>query len=563
MKEWKTTLLIETKNGTNKTREIAIKCGIFQGDTLSPLWFCLALNILSKILNKSRYGYVLNKTRKLKVNHQLYMDDLKLFAATEAELRRLLEIVSSFSQTIGMEMGLDKCAVLNVKRGRIVDGDEIKLWDDSIIACLKPHEAYKYLGIQQALAIRTADVKETLRTKYFTRLKSLLKAKLNSKPLFTSINIWALPCLSYSFGVVRWTSAELKALDIQTRKLLTRYGVHHPHSSASRLYISRHDGGRGLQNIQITHNKIISDMRNYFRSKNSPFYETICQADDFSALQLANPSVNLEERSMEQLSEEWHSKALHGRYPGGLKSDNVLRSESLTYLKAGYLYPETEGRIVAIQDQVVPTRAYMKRITGRNIPTDVCRKCSKSLETIQHVTSSCPILAPKDYMERHNAMAKVFHRELAKKTALIRDTGTLYTYQPCSVLENDVYKLYWDTTMVTDRAISHNRPDIVLFNKTEKLVQIIDITVPADDNIARAYTEKLTKYHDLAFELKEMYGLRKTSILPLIISVNGLVETHMIENTKRLQLDTYLISQAQKEVILGTTRTVRRFLTSS
>ncbi|XP_045460449.1 uncharacterized protein LOC123670910 [Harmonia axyridis] len=48
-----------------------------------------------------------------------------------------------------------------------------------------------------------------------------------------------------------------------------------------------------------------------------------------------------------------------------------------------------------------------------------------------------------------------------------------------------------------------------------------------------------------------------------IISVNGLVEAHMLENTKRLQLDTYLISQAQKQVILGSTRIVRRILTSS
>ncbi|XP_044754301.1 uncharacterized protein LOC123313441 [Coccinella septempunctata] len=518
--------------------------------------------MLSGLLNKSGYGYVLDKVRKLKVSHQLYMDDLKLFAATEDQMRRLLEIVSSFSRTIGMEMGLAKCAVLNVRRGGIIEGDEVKLWDGSRIAYLKPQEGYKYLGVQQALDFKTAEVKESLKTKYFARIRSLLKAKLNSKALFTSINIWALPCISYSFGVVRWTSTELQAVDVQTRKLLTRFGVHHPHSSVSRLYIPRQDGGRGLQNIQITHNKMVLEMRKYFRSKNLPFYETICQADESSALQLAKPTINLREQTLEQLSEEWHSKALHGRYPGNLRSDSILRSESLTYLKAGYLFPETEGRIVAIQDQVIPTRAYIKRITNRNIPTDVCRKCSKFLETVQHVTSSCPILAPRDYMERHNAMAKIFHRELAKRTALMHEEGNLYTYQPCSVLENENFKLYWDTTIVTDRAVPHNRPDIVLFDKAEKSVSIIDVTVPADENISRAYTEKLTKYQDLAFELKEIYRLKKTSILPLIISVNGLVESHITENTRRLQLSTYLISQAQKEVILATARMVRRFLTS-
>ncbi|XP_045463804.1 uncharacterized protein LOC123673362 [Harmonia axyridis] len=504
-----TTLLIDNRGESSMSKEIAIKCGIFQGDTLSPLWFCLALNLLSKLLNKSKYGYIINKTRNCKINHQLYMDDLKLFAANREEMRRLLEIVSSFSQTIGMEMGLDKCAVLDVKRGRVAEG---------------PQETYKYLGIQQALDIKTPEVKDNFKTKYFARLRSLLKAKLNSKALFTAINIWVLPCITYSFGVVRWTAAELQAIDIQTRKLLTRYGIHHPHSSVNRLYISRHEGGRGLQNILITHNKIVSQMRDYFRSRNLPLFKIVCQADEYSALQLAKSSVNLREQSLEQLSEEWHSKALHGRYPGNLKSDNIIKNESLTYLKAGYLHPETEGRLIAIQDQVVPTRAYIKRITGRNIPSDLCRRCSRALETIQHITSSCPILAPKDYMERHNAMARVYHREIATKTGLLQSNDGFYSYQPRD---------------------------------------IIDVSVPADDNITKAYTEKVSKYHDLAFELKEIYGLRKTSIVPLIISVNGLVEAHMLENTKRLQLDTYLISQAQKQVILGTTRIVRKFLASS
>lgn len=163
------------------------------------------------------------------------------------------------------------------------------------------------------------------------------------------------------------------------------------------------------------------------------------QEDESSPVQLAKPSVDLKEQSLEQLLEEWHNKALHGRYPGHLKSNNIIKSESLTYLKAGYLFPETEGRIVAIQDQVVPTRAYIKRITGRNIPTDMCRKCAKTLETIQHVTSSCPIMAPKDYTERHNAMARVYHRELAKKAGLIQDQGKPHTY-------NTNHVMFWKTT---------------------------------------------------------------------------------------------------------------------
>ena len=44
-------------NGTIKTRLRQIRRGIFQGDSLSPLLFCMALNPLSKELNRTGYGY--------------------------------------------------------------------------------------------------------------------------------------------------------------------------------------------------------------------------------------------------------------------------------------------------------------------------------------------------------------------------------------------------------------------------------------------------------------------------------------------------------------------------
>ena len=43
--------------GTVKTRIMQIRRGIFQGDSLSPLLFCMALNPLSTELNRTGCGY--------------------------------------------------------------------------------------------------------------------------------------------------------------------------------------------------------------------------------------------------------------------------------------------------------------------------------------------------------------------------------------------------------------------------------------------------------------------------------------------------------------------------
>ncbi|XP_044760879.1 uncharacterized protein LOC123318334 [Coccinella septempunctata] len=562
MRGWRTQLAVRMEDRTVKLEVIKINRGIFQGDTLSPIWFCMALNPLSMLLNNTNYGYTISKQSSIRINHQLYMDDLKLYAANADQLRRMLEIVSSFSDSINMKLGVEKCATLEVKRGKIQEPkQETTLMNQIKIPSLNKDDTYKYLGIHQALDIKTAEMKELFKQKLYKRISLLLKSKLNSRSLFTAINIWAVPSMTYSFGILTWSVTELREVDRAVRAMLTKYGVHHPHSSTIRLYLPRQHGGRGLLNLESVHEGNIISLRKYCLKDHSPFFTAIREADDrISPLKLAESSHQDTRRPQCEIMEEWRSRALHGRYPGHLESGDVNKVESLTYLRAGYLFPETEGRLLAIQDQVVPTRVYLKHIAQQDIPTDRCRRCSQGPESIQHLTSSCPILAPKDYLDRHNSMAKIFHQQMALKLGLLLSETQQHLYVPKTLLQNASYKLYWDATMVTDRSVAHNRPDITLFDNVRKTCLLIDFTIPADDNITRAYSEKISKYTDLAFQLREMYALEAVSVLPMIISVNGIVERHLLENTQRLCLDKDIISASQKQVILHTTRIIRKVL---
>ena len=83
MTKWQTWLFLSHNNGTLKSDPIKIKRGIFQGDSLSPLLFCLALILLSNELNNTGYGY---KICDQTINYLFYMDDLKLFAKNDQDL---------------------------------------------------------------------------------------------------------------------------------------------------------------------------------------------------------------------------------------------------------------------------------------------------------------------------------------------------------------------------------------------------------------------------------------------------------------------------------------------
>ena len=58
---------------------------------------------LNHILRKCIGGYKLSKLQ-IKINHLMYMDDIKLFAKNEKELKILIQAVRIYSQDIGMEL---------------------------------------------------------------------------------------------------------------------------------------------------------------------------------------------------------------------------------------------------------------------------------------------------------------------------------------------------------------------------------------------------------------------------------------------------------------------------
>ena len=120
MKKWKVDLFCRKQ----ELGEVNIKRGIFQGDALSPLLFVIALIPLTSVLRKVKAGcnFVSNKE---KINHLLFMDDPKVYANNEKDLESLIQTVRIFSEDIGMEFGLSKCAILIMKRGKAVKAEGV------------------------------------------------------------------------------------------------------------------------------------------------------------------------------------------------------------------------------------------------------------------------------------------------------------------------------------------------------------------------------------------------------------------------------------------------------
>ena len=88
MKTWR----VELTAGGRSLVETKTQSVIFQGDALSALLFMIAMMPLNHILRKYTAGYKLNRLQE-KINHRMYMNDIRLFAKNEKKLETLIHTV--------------------------------------------------------------------------------------------------------------------------------------------------------------------------------------------------------------------------------------------------------------------------------------------------------------------------------------------------------------------------------------------------------------------------------------------------------------------------------------
>jgi Reverse transcriptase (RNA-dependent DNA polymerase) len=86
--------------------------GILQGDSLSPLLFVLCIDPLSRQLNGIyKKVNVPTDSGMYATTHLHFVDDLKLMAESDEELKTLMKETKEFFKAIGLEMNKDRSAI--------------------------------------------------------------------------------------------------------------------------------------------------------------------------------------------------------------------------------------------------------------------------------------------------------------------------------------------------------------------------------------------------------------------------------------------------------------------
>jgi hypothetical protein len=90
---------------------------------------------------------------------------------------------------------------------------------------------------------------------------------------------------------------------------------------------------------------------------------------------------------------------------------------------------------VAAQYQAISTNYFKRKILKEKIESR-CRLCKEYKETIDYLTSGCPILAKNEYVIRHDRVCAYLHYSICK-TLDIETTENWYPHIPKPVCKRE------------------------------------------------------------------------------------------------------------------------------
>ena len=92
---------------------------------------------------------------------------------------------------------------------------------------------------------------------------------------------------------------------------------------------------------------------------------------------------------------------------------------------------------------------------------------------------------------RHDAGAKALFMSHLKNHV---GEGVQFPNEHEFIEKHGDYEYWWNVPIRTSTKLPHDKPDILIWNKTIKMFPVVEISCPADVNIVKKTKEKLDNY---------------------------------------------------------------------
>ena len=175
--------------------------------------------------------------------------------------------------------------------------------------------------------------------------------------------------------------------------------------------------------------------------------------------------------------------------------------------------------------------------------------------SVEHLATSCGRLLSFDYKRRHNEIVRCIHFMVAKKYGLSKNRR-LKNYKVENVISNERVRIKSDVPIITDNRIEHNKPDLMVHDLKTKQITLIEVGVTNKRIIPTTEVTKGRKYEFLAWELKLMYPGTNVTLIPVVITWDGLVTKHFKRYMQQLGVNEKLQGYIQTQTLKRTCESI-------
>ena len=152
MRKWKITLGIWKDGEKSISRWIDIMCHFLQGNSYSPVGFCISEIPICQLFQESK-GYRMRQPGKkdLKSTHSFFLHDLKVYQESHKTLKDVNEVIVQAINDTGACYRATKCAEVVFERRNMVKGEGLQVLNERM-KTIDPdeNEICKFLGVEQA-----------------------------------------------------------------------------------------------------------------------------------------------------------------------------------------------------------------------------------------------------------------------------------------------------------------------------------------------------------------------------------------------------------------------------
>jgi hypothetical protein len=156
---------------------------------------------------------------------------------------------------------------------------------------------------------------------------------------------------------------------------------------------------------------------------------------------------------------------------------------------------------------------------------------------VKHWLSSCEYLAGREYLKRHDQALRVLYGEVLKEFGLVEHSTAWYNIRVEPVRENTKALIVWNKKIATHQKVEHRWLDLRIEDKMRKVIWILDMACPSDDNVTKKEQEKRLNYVDLLYEMRTQRPGWRIEVVPLVVGVMGGMGSLKFEVGKLLRND--------------------------